>query len=174
MAEPFIGEIRMVGFQFAPERWCNADGQLMQISQNPTLFSLFGTLYGGNGTTTFGIPDFRGRVPIHTGHGTGLPTYQMGQAGGFPEVALGSAELPTHSHGTVVHAAAATGDQVTPQDHYWAEPQRAAYLATKNATMADDAVEVVPAGGGNAHYNMQPYLTVRFCVALDGIYPQRP
>jgi len=174
MAEGFMGEVRLVGFQFAPQGWCNADGQIMSIGDHNALFSLYGTLYGGDGRSTFGIPDLRGRVPIHTGHGTGLPVYNMGDAGGSPMVTLTEQELATHSHGTIVHAAAATGDQVTPQDHYWAEPQRAAYLATKNATMADDAVEVVPAGGGEPHYNMQPYLTLRFCVCLDGVYPQRP
>jgi len=174
MAEPFIGEIRLVGFQYAPEGWCNADGQMMSIQQNPTLYSLYGTLYGGDGRSTFGIPDFRGRVPIHTGRGAGLPDFRIGEAGGVPEVPLSEQELPNHGHSATVHAAAASGDQVTPQDHYWAEPQRAAYLATKNATMAGDAVVVDPTGGGQAHPNMQPFLTVRFCVALDGIYPPRP
>ena len=122
MSDPFIGEIRLVGFQYAPVNWCNADGQIMNIRDNEALFSLYGTLYGGDGRNTFGIPDLRGRVPIHTGRGTGLPEFRMGEAGGAPEVTLTAQELGSHSHGAIVHAAAATGDQVTPQDHYWAEP----------------------------------------------------
>lgn len=175
MSEPFIGEIRMVGFQFAPEGWANADGQMMSVNENPSLFSLYGTLYGGDGRTTFGIPNFKGRVPIHVGHSAGLPDYHMGQAGGYPSVVLDQQQLASHSHTTTTHAGASTADKVTPADHYWAESNsRGAYLATHDVTMAADAVEIGDAGGGQPHENMPPFLTIRFCVALTGIYPQRP
>ncbi|MFC2078994.1 phage tail protein [Candidatus Bipolaricaulota bacterium] len=174
MAEPFIGEIRMVGFQYAPMGWADADGQLLPIQEHAALYSLYGTLYGGDGRTTFALPNLMGRVPIHVGRGPGLPDYYMGQAGGYPAVPLSQQQMPNHSHTATTHAAATTGDQVTPEGHYWAEPQRAAYLATKNATMAADAVEIAEAGGGQMHENMPPFLTIRFCVSLEGIFPQRP
>jgi len=174
MSEPFVGEIRMVGFPFAPRYWANADGQMMQITENEMLFSLYGTIYGGDGRTTFGLPDFRGRVPIHTGQGTGLPGFEMGQAGGAVEVPLSVQEMPSHTHGAQVHASSQAGDQATPQDHYWAVPSRTTpFRADHDSTMSPDAVEVEDAGGGQGHPNMQPFLTVRFCVSLDGVYPQR-
>ena len=173
MAEPFIGEIRMVGFQYAPVGWANADGQLVSVNENPTLYSLYGTLYGGDGRTTFGLPNFRGHVPIHVGHGTGLPDYHMGQAGGHPTVVLSTPQIPAHSHEAAVHAASSGADQ-PPQDHYWGNSGRGQYNTGHDATLNTGAVEVQEAGGGNAHENMPPYLTIRFCVALVGIYPQRP
>jgi len=175
MAEPYIGEIRMVGFQYAPEGWANADGQILSIAEHSTLYSLYGTLYGGDGRTNFALPDFRGRVPIHTGHGAGLPTYQQGQAGGYPSVVLTANQAPSHTHPASVHAKAATADQATPAGHFWAEPGRAAYATDQDSTMHEDAVQVqANTGGGQPHENMQPYLTVRFCVAMIGLYPPRP
>jgi len=174
MSEPFIGEIRMVGFQYAPEYWANADGQLLPVDQNPALYSLYSTLYGGDGRTNFGLPDFRGRVPIHTGRGVGLLDYHMGQAGGMPSVVLQADEAPVHTHPVTVQAKAATADQLTPTNHFWAEPSRAAFAADHDSTMNADAVQVQANTGGQPHENMQPFLTVRFCVALDGVYPPRP
>jgi len=174
MADPYIGEIRMVGFTFAPEGWANADGQMLTVAEHSALYSLYGTTYGGDGRNTFGLPDLRGRVPIHCGQGPGLPSYQMGWAGGYPAVTLTAAEIPPHTHDATVNAKAAEGDQTSPENHYWGEPSRPAYAASKDVTMAADAVEVGEGGGGQAHQNMQPYLTIRFCVALTGIYPSRP
>jgi len=175
MAEPYIGEIRMVGFQYAPEHLADADGQLVPVNQNPSLYSLYGTLYGGDGRTNFGLPNFKGRVPIHVGHGAGLPDYRMGQAGGYPSVQLNQQQLASHSHTTATHAGAAAADQVSPADHYWAETNaRGTYLATHDVTMAADAVEIGDTGGGQAHENMPPFLTIRFIVALAGLYPPRP
>ena len=173
--EPFIGEIRMVGFSYAPEGWANADGQMMSIQENPTLYSLYGTTYGGDGRTNFGLSNLRGRVPIHVGHGTGLPDYHMGQMGGQPTVVLQGNQVPSHTHPATVHAKAGSADQLTPAGHFWAEPGRTNYYsADKDSTMNEGAVEVLEnAGGGHAHENMPPYLTIRFCVALIGIYPPR-
>jgi len=174
MSEPFIGEIRMVGFPFAPQHWANADGQMLPIDQHATLYSLYGTTYGGDGRTTFGLPDFRGRVPIHTGRGVGLLDYHMGQAGGSPSVVLQANQSPAHTHTATVHAKAAMADQPTPTDHFWAETGRNTFAADQDSTMNASAVQVQANSGGQPHENMQPFLTIRFCVSLDGIYPQRP
>ena len=176
MAEPFIGEIRMVGFSFAPLYWANADGQMLSIAEHNALYSLYGTTYGGDGKTNFALPDLRGRVPIHVGHGTGLPDYRMGMAGGFPTVNLSTNEIPPHTHTATANAKAEDADQAPPTDHYWAQLARGAtaYATDHDTTMASDAVKVDETGGGHAHQNMQPYLTIRFCVSLSGIYPSRP
>lgn len=176
MAEGFIGEIRMVGFQYAPQHWANADGQTLAISQYTTLYSLYGDLYGGDGRTNFKLPDFRGRVPIHEGQAPGLPNYHMGWSGGMPTVSLANNQVPPHSHPALVHAKAGSADHLSPENNYWAEPGRTNYYSTaKGVNMASDAVEVLDnTGGGQAHENMQPYLTVRFCVCMDGTYPPRP
>ena len=176
MAEPYIGEIRMVGFTFAPEGWANADGQMLAPSEYSALYSLYGTTYGGDGRSTFGLPDLRGRVPIHCGQGPGLPSYQMGWAGGYPTVVLSEPQMPAHDHTATVNAKAADADQAAPTDHYWAQLSRgaAAYAADHDTTMATDSVQVGPSGGSQPHQNMQPYLTIRFCVAMTGIYPSRP
>ena len=174
MAEPYIGEIRMVGFSYAPYWWANADGQLLPIDQNPALYSLYSTTYGGDGRTNFALPDLRGRVPIHVGQGPGLPTYHQGQAGGQPTVVLQANQAPSHTHPATVHAKAATADQTTPVGHFWAEPGRAAYATDQDSTMHADAVQVqANTGGGQPHENRPPYLTIRFCVALMGVYPPR-
>lgn len=175
MTESFIGEIRMVGFTYAPENWANADGQMLQIAQYQSLFALYGTTYGGDGQQTFALPDLRGRVPLHVGHGPGLPSYPQGSMGGTPSVVLEEDQMPPHTHPAAAHAKAAVADQTSPVDHFWAEPGRAAYAADRDATMHEDAVQVLEnAGGGQAHYNMQPYLTIQFCVSLFGIWPSRP
>ena len=170
MAEPYIGEIRMVGFQYAPEGWANADGQLISVTENPALYSLYSTLYGGDGRSTFGVPDFRGRVPIHCNS-----QYRMGQMGGHPTVVLHDTQVPPHTHPTEVHAKAAEAHATNPEGHFWAEPGRAAYAPDHDVVMNADAVDVKEnTGGGQPHENMPPYLTVRFCVALTGLYPPRP
>ena len=175
MSDAFIGEIRMVGFQYAPEGWINADGQLLPIQNYATLYSLYGTLYGGDGVSNFGIPDFRGRVPIHEGAAPGLPTHQMGQAGGVPYVTLHASQAPVHTHPTVVNAKAAAAGVTSPADAFWAEPGRNAYATEPDVIMNPNAVEVGEnTGGGQPHENMQPYLTVRFCICIDGMYPPRP
>ena len=176
MADAYIGEIRMVGFPYAPQYWSNADGQTLPIAQYTTLYSLYGTIYGGAGRNNFQLPDFRGRVPIHEGHGPGLPDYQMGWAGGMPSVVLAANQAPVHTHPATVKASTETADQIAPTSHYWGSASRPSlYYAASNTQMAPDAVEVEEnTGGGQAHENMQPYLTIRFCVCMDGQYPPRP
>ncbi len=175
MADPFVGEIRMVGFSFAPVHWADADGQLIPISQNEVLYSLYGTTYGGDGQKTFALPDLRGRAAIHCGKGPGLPAFKRGQHGGSTDVVLSEDELPPHSHTAKVSAKAGEANQIAPTGHYWAQLQRNAvlYSDSRDTVMAADAVEVEESGGGQAHTNMQPYLTIRFCVSLAGLYPQR-
>jgi len=175
MAEAYLGEIRMVGFPYAPEYWANADGQLLEVSTYSALYSLYGTIYGGDGRTTFALPDLRGRVPIHVGHGSGFPSYEMGSKGGATSVVLDASQIPAHTHPAAVHAQSGSADQESPAGSFWAEPTRSTIYGTEeNATMNENAVEVGANSGGQAHVNMQPYLTIRFCVCMNGIYPPRP
>jgi microcystin-dependent protein len=164
MGEPFIGEIRIVSFGFAPRSWANCDGQLLPINQNQALFSLFGTMYGGNGQTTFALPNLRGRVPMHAGNG-----FTEGTSSGAPSHTLTSSEMPAHSHsvnavGTGAGLAASAGNT-------WGTSGLNPYLAAANNTMAPAAIAA--AGGGQPHENRQPYLVLRFVVALTGIFPSR-
>jgi microcystin-dependent protein len=179
MSEPFLGEIRMVGFNFAPRGWAFCDGQLLPISQNTALFSLLGTTYGGDGRTTFGLPDLRGRVPIHAGNGPGLSSYRQGQKGGTEEVTLITNQIPSHSHTAAGTAAAVSGagDSKTPTGSTWASLSREnAYSSTAaDGTMAANNVNVTVnnAGGGQSHTNVQPFLAIYFCIALVGLFPSR-
>jgi microcystin-dependent protein len=171
MAEPFIGEIRMFAGDFAPRGWAFCDGQEIQIVQNTALFSLLGTLYGGNGNTTFALPDLRGRAPIHQGRGPGLTLRQLGQRGGSEKVQLGVPHLPSHTHETRVNAGGAT--LTGPGGNVPATTGAPAYLPdTDGATKLDPAF-IAPTGGGQGHPNMQPFLAVSFIIALEGIYPSR-
>ncbi|MFC6356147.1 phage tail protein [Luethyella okanaganae] len=175
MTDPFVGEIRAVGFNFAPTGWALCNGQLLPISQNTALFSLLGTNYGGNGQTTFALPNLQGASPIGQGQGQGLSSYDLGQQGGSKSVTLLSAEMPSHSH--VAQAVAALGTTSTPNQNAWAEPRygRAAernYAATSNTTMHPQSIGV--AGGNLPHNNMPPYLVVNYIIAMQGIFPPRP
>ncbi len=175
MADAYIGEIRMVGFPYAPMYWSNADGQTLAISEYTTLYALYGTIYGGDGRVNFNLPDLRGRVPIHEGQGPGLPPYQMGWPGGMTSVLLGTNEIPNHAHAAKANAKAADATEAAPTDHYWAQLVRGgtAYGTDHDVEMAPDTVELNPNGGTQAHENRPPYLTVRFCVCLDGMFPPR-
>jgi microcystin-dependent protein len=173
MSSPFLGEIRMVGLNFAPNGWAFCNGQLLSISQNTALFSLLGTNFGGNGTTTFGLPDLRGRVPIHTGQGTGLSNYVLGQSEGVENVTLLYNNMPIHTH--LVNAVASGGNAASPQGNLPAiestgtslDYSNAAANVTMNAAMIGNA-------GGNVPFSVvQPYLTVNFIIALVGIFPSR-
>jgi microcystin-dependent protein len=173
MATPFIGEIRMVGFNFAPVGWAFCDGQLLPIAQNTALFSLLGTTYGGNGISTFALPDLRGRVPLHMGQGPGLSLYSLGQTGGTENVTLSSGQLPAHNH--TVNAVAGGGNQASPAGGLPAIESTGTSLdyssAAANATMNSGMIS----GGGSSqpHNNQQPYLTINFIIALQGIFPSR-
>jgi len=170
--EPFIGEIVMFGGDFAPRGWAKCEGQLLQISQYSALFSLIGTRYGGDGSTTFALPDLRGRVPMHYGLGPGLSTYIQGESGGTETNMLTVANLPAHNHS--INAVTADGNTSAPGGNLPAgtklldkEYSDATATTTMNATMVSST------GGGQAVNNMQPYLTVTYIIALQGIYPTR-
>ena len=175
MADPYIGEIRMVGFSYAPRGWANADGQLVPVDQQPSLFALYGTTYGGDGRNNFALPDLRGRVPIHVGQGPGTDYHRMGQAGGYATIELHESQIPPHSHPAIVHAKAAGGTDASPEGHYWAQHSRdLMYCTDGNVQMAADAVEVLAStGGGEPVSVMQPFLTIRYCVCMTGLFPPR-
>ena len=166
MAEPFLSEVRIFSFGFAPQGWTQCNGQLLPINQNQALFSLLGTTYGGNGQTNFGLPDMRARVPIHTGSG-----HTLGERAGEQAHTLTVNEMPAHPHN--VNVTTATADQqYATATTYWAGGASAAgFHQSSNATM--DAATVLPVGGNQAHLNMQPFLTLNFCIALQGIFPSR-
>lgn len=172
MADPFIGEIRIVGFGFAPNGWATCSGQLLAISQNQALFSLLGTTYGGDGRTTFQLPDLRGRAPIGFGQGPGLTSRSWGSRGGAEAHTLTSNEMPSHNH---VHRSSDNeGDSVSPGGNFPAtaeEPVRP-WSSSSSGNGMDPAV-VANSGGSQAHNNMQPYLTLYFVIALVGIFPSR-
>lgn len=166
MAEPFLSEIRMMSFQFAPRSWALCDGQILPINQNQGLFSLLGTTFGGDGRVNFGLPDLRGRAPIHVGAG-----HTLGERGGEPAHTLSIAELPTHTHvafGTS-NSTDPNGTNIPTANLLASGPNEiyagAASLGALGASM------VAPVGGSQAHLNMQPFLTLSFCIALQGIFP---
>jgi len=171
MAEPFLSEIRIFSFNFAPKGWALCNGQSLPISQNQALFSLLGTTYGGNGQTTFNLPNLRGRAPISFGSG-----FTLGEAAGSSSVTLNIQQLPTHPHtlnsnmcigGNVINAA--LGD---PTSNYWANNGKNQYATnTFDSVMHPTAVTNV--GGSQPHNNMQPYLVLNFCIALQGIFPSQ-
>jgi len=165
----------IVPYNFAPRGWAFCQGQLLAISQNTALFALLGTTYGGNGITTFGLPDLRGRVPVHVGQGPGLSPYDLGQVGGTETVTLTSGQLAPHTH--PANCLNANGNQPSPNNNIWSSDlgQANQYGTTKAAgTMAANIIG--PSGGGNnqPHNNIQPYQTLNYVIALQGIFPQRP
>lgn len=171
MSEPFVGEIRMFAGNFAPRGWAFCDGQLLAVSQNDALFSLLGTIYGGDGRTTFGLPDLRGRIPIHAGHGPGLSERRLGAKGGAEKVTLTVNQLPSHGH-----RAQGTDDLNTnldPEGRVPGHPVRNIYRnpGDQSATMSSEAITHV--GGSRSHTNEMPYLCIHFIIALVGIYPSR-
>lgn len=169
MSEPFLAEIRIVGFNFAPRGWAFTDGQILPINQNQSLYSLLGTTYGGDGRTSFALPDLRGRTPLHRGDG-----YQLGQKGGAETVTLTAAQIAAHTH--TVKAVSTVGNNRSPQgtlfasevapDLSYREPQAGSTTALRSGTVTN-------AGGGQGHNNMQPYTTLNFCIALQGLFPSR-
>jgi microcystin-dependent protein len=170
MAEPFIGEIRMVGFNFAPVGWAMCNGQTMDISQNAALFSLIGTTYGGDGQTTFNLPDLQGRFPIHQGTGNGLSPYVIGQRAGTENVTLAANQIPSHTH--VPACLSTAGDQGSPGGNFWAASAQQLY-SDQAPAVAMHAGLIQPAGGGQPHNNMNPLLVITFIIALFGIFPSR-
>lgn len=198
MAEPFIGEIKMFGGNFAPRNWALCDGQLLPISEHQALFSLLGTTYGGDGRTTFALPDLRGRAALHFGQGAGLPNFVQGQRSGQTEVTLTTQEMPSHTHThTVTQATYNVTGTVKPKGHAGLGAKSStpinnfptelndAFSSTSNGDMGEADVNLntqldIPAditignsGNSTAHNNMQPYLVVNFIIALQGLFPSR-
>jgi microcystin-dependent protein len=170
MAEPFLGEIRMFGGNFAPLGWAFCNGQIMSIADNEALFSLVGTTYGGDGVNTFALPNLQSRIPMHQGQGGGLSPYVMGQIGGTENVTLNAQNLPQHSHGTA--ASSGNGGASSPAGSYWASNAATKqYAPATNTTMAPTAMSLT--GGNQPHQNLMPLLTISFIIALEGIYPSR-
>lgn len=170
--DPFLGEIRMVGFNFAPKGWAACNGQLMAISQNSALFSLLGTFYGGDGKVTFGLPNFQGAVPVCAGQGAGLSAYSLGQRGGAPTVTLTSAQVAQHSHG--FGASAGDGNSQTAVGSTLATGIGIADYAAPGPLVALNPNMLSPIGSGQPHNNLMPYCTLMFVIALTGVFPQRP
>ena len=172
MSDPFVAEIRMFGFNFPPRGWAFCNGQLMPISQNTALFSLLGTFYGGDGKSTFALPDLQARAAIHQGQGPGLSQRFLGEESGTPFVTLLTSEMPGHSHNA--NCVTALGNQQLPTGQTWAGNSTAKQYvnAAPNVNMAFQALAI--AGGSLPHNNEMPYLTVNFCIALQGVFPARP
>jgi microcystin-dependent protein len=171
MSDPYVGEIRLFAGTFAPQGWAFCDGQLLSISEYDALFSLLGTLYGGDGRTHFALPDLRGRVPIHQGGGSGLTPRPLGTRGGAETVALTAAELPQHAH--TMYASANTAAFNEPADMLTAQDANANLYSNTAPTQALATGAVSESGGGQAHANLMPYGCVNFIISLSGIYPTR-
>lgn len=170
MADPFIAEIRIFPFNFAPKGWAWCDGQLLPLSQHTALFSLLGTTYGGNGRSNFALPDLQGRAPMQPGQGPGLSLHDLGESGGSETVTLLESEIPSHSHTLQVSTDEAT--EHTGSGNYLAIPESPIYSDTgTNVSMHANGVSI--AGGDAPHNNMQPYLTFYFSIALQGVFPPR-
>ncbi|MCA9638552.1 MAG: phage tail protein [Myxococcales bacterium] len=163
--EPFLGQIMMFAGNFAPRGWALCDGQLLPISQNQALFSILGTTYGGDGRTTFALPDLRGRAPIHAGHGPGLSDYRLGQKGGAESVTLTVNQMPSHNHTLAMNGEGAA----TKQAGYLAASEIYGETADKSAP----ANTISNAGGNQPVSNIQPYVVVNYIIALQGIFPSR-
>lgn len=166
MSEPFLGSIVLFAGNFAPRGWALCNGQILSIAQNTALFSLLGTTYGGNGQTTFALPDLRGRAALHAGQGPGLSSYALGQNGGQETVTLNQAEMPQHTH----LQPASNGQQTTNRPHNAVPAKGGPYASTGDGSTLDP---VSNAGGSQPHNNLSPYLALNYIISLNGIYPSR-
>lgn len=173
MSSPFVAEIRIVGFNFAPTGWATCDGQLLPLSQNTALFSLLGTYYGGDGKSTFALPNLQGSIPIHQGQGPGLSEYFIGQSGGTDTVTLLNSEMPVHNHTVRTGALPATGTVPSATAGLTRSVGGSAYKTggTVNATLSPLAIGT--AGGSQPHNNLMPYLAMLYIIALQGVFPPR-
>ncbi len=171
MSEPFVGEIRMFAGNFAPRSWAFCDGQLLAVSQNDALFSLLGTVYGGDGRTTFGLPDMRGRLSVHAGQGPGLSPRALGAKSGAENVTLNANQMPSHRH--AYQGSTDAGNSNTPAGNVLAgRANDATYIETPASTSMS-STSVTNTGGSQSHTNIMPYLCVNYIIALFGIYPSR-
>ena len=172
MADPFVAEIRIFPFNFAPKGWAWCDGQLLPLSQNTALFSLLGTTYGGNGKSNFALPDLQGRAPMHPGQGPGLSLHDLGETGGSETVTLLESEIPSHTH--ALRASVEIGEDSAPGGEALAKSTGGnLYFPTATNLVQMSPNALAPAGGDAPHNNMMPYLTFYFCIALQGVFPPR-
>ena len=171
MSQPFIGEIRMFGGNFAPAGWAFCDGQLIPISENDALFTLIGTTYGGDGQETFALPNLQSRVPIHAGTGPSGTTYQLAEMAGTEQETLTVQQIPSHTHAFLGSTTAAT--LTSPKDSVVATSAQVAYLTIATASVAMNANAITPAGGSQPHENCQPFLCINFIISLFGIFPRQ-
>lgn len=174
MSNPFVAEIRIVGFNFAPKGWAQCNGQLLPISQNTALFSLLGTSYGGDGKSTFGLPNFEGSAPIHQGQGAGLSQRFIGESGGEQNITLLITEMPAHSHAAQSNTAG--GNNNSPANNLWStlgttRTPPPLYFNAQNTQM--NPLATGAAGGSQPHNNMSPYLVLNFIIAMQGVFPAR-
>jgi len=173
MAEPFVAEIRIFALNFAPRGWAFCDGQLLAISQNTALFSLLGTTYGGNGTSNFALPDLQGSAPMHPGQGPGLSLHDLGETAGSNAVTLLQSEIPAHAHALQADVLDAADTNVPNPNASFAQSSGGTlYQNASNVQLAPQALATT--GNSQPHNNLQPYLTLNFCIALQGVFPARP
>jgi microcystin-dependent protein len=174
MADPFVAEIRIFPFNFPPKGWAFCDGQILPLSQNTALFSLLGTTYGGDGKSNFALPDLQGRAPMHPGQGQGLSPRDLGEISGSPTVTLLQSEMPVHPH--TMRAASDVADNNSPQGNTAAPPAGRGnnlYITANSPLLPMNPMALTPSGGDQPHNNMQPYLTLSVCIALQGVFPPR-
>jgi len=170
--DPFVAEIRIFPFNFAPKGWAFCDGQILPLSQNTALFSLLGTTYGGDGKSNFALPNMQGNAPMHPGQGPGLSLHDLGETGGSDTVSLLESEIPSHSH-TLRVWPSDPADHFGPAGNTLARSNNGQAWGAASSLVAFGGNAIAPAGGDQPHNNMQPYLTLNFCIALQGVYPPR-
>jgi microcystin-dependent protein len=172
--DPFVAEIRIFPFNFAPKGWAFCDGQILPLSQNTALFSLLGTTYGGDGKSNFALPNMQGNAPMHPGQGPGLSLHDLGETGGSDTVSLLESEIPSHSHFMRAHNGDPADVQNPSPNVVMAQSANGfAYQTTIQNVVSMSDNTLAPAGGDQPHNNLQPYLTLNFCIALQGVYPPR-
>jgi microcystin-dependent protein len=173
MSNPFVAEIRIFPFNFAPTGWAFCNGQLLPLSQNTALFSLLGTTYGGDGKSNFALPNLQGSAPMHPGQGPGLSLHDLGETGGSDTVTLLQTEMPLHSHSLMGDVSTADVNTPGPTSSYSRSTPGSAYRNTTTSLTVMNFNAIAPAGGGQPHNNLMPYLTLNFCIALQGVFPPR-
>lgn len=171
--DPFVAEIRIFPFNFAPKGWAFCDGQLLPLSQNTALFSLLGTTYGGNGKSNFALPNMQGNAPMQPGQGPGLSLHDLGETGGSQTVTLLESEIPSHTHQARAHGGDPADNTAPSPNMSLARSNGGFAYSASGALVAMSGNALAPAGGDQPHNNMQPYLTLNFCIALQGVFPPR-